>query len=46
MPEHNSQQLLYAAMNTGQLQLAEQQAAAAVDFPKHYGPTTMADGEA
>lgn len=45
MPEHNSQQLLYAAMNTGQLALAEQQAQAAVEFPKQYGPTTMADGE-
>lgn len=44
MPEHNSQQLLYAAMNTGQLALAEQQAQVAVDFPKQYGPTVMADG--
>jgi hypothetical protein len=44
MPEHNSQQLLYAAMNTGQLALAEQQAQVAVNFPKQYGPTVMADG--
>lgn len=45
MPEHNSQQLLYAAVNTGQLALAEQQTQMAVDFPKQYGPSIMADGE-
>jgi hypothetical protein len=45
MPEHNSQQLLYAAMSTGQLQLAEEQTQVAVNFPKQYGPGVMADGE-
>jgi hypothetical protein len=45
MPEHNSQQLLYAAVNTGQLALAEQQTQVAIDFPKQYGPSVMADGE-
>lgn len=44
MPEHNSQQLLYAAVNTGQLALAEQQTQVAIDFPKQYGPSVMADG--
>jgi hypothetical protein len=45
MPEHNSQQLLYAAANTGQLRLALQQAQVAVDFPRQYGAGVMADGE-
>ena len=43
-PEHNSQMLLYAAMNTGQLELAEQYADASVHFPATYGPMNMADG--
>jgi len=44
MPEHNSQQLIYAAANTGQLQLAEQQAQEAITYPKLFGPTHMSDG--
>jgi hypothetical protein len=36
--------LLYAAMNTGQLELAEQYADASVHFPATYGPMNMADG--
>jgi hypothetical protein len=45
MPTHNSQMLLYAAMNTGELELAEQYADASVHFPAAYGPMNMADGE-
>ena len=45
MPTHNSQMLLYAAMNTGELELAEQYADASVHFPATYGPMNMADGE-
>jgi hypothetical protein len=45
MPTHNSQMLLYAAMNTGELDLAQQYADASVHFPATYGPMNMADGE-
>lgn len=44
MPEHNSQLLLYGAMNSGELKLAEEAAQAAVGFPRVYGPQNMADG--
>lgn len=44
-PEHNSQMLLYAAMNSGELALAERYADASVRFPATYGPMNMADGE-
>ena len=44
-PEHNSQMLLYAAMNSGELALAEEYADASVRFPATYGPMNMADGE-
>jgi hypothetical protein len=45
MPEHNSQLLLYAAANSGELAEAERYADKAVTFPSIFGPQNMADGE-
>lgn len=44
-PGHNLGLLLYAAMNSGELSVAQAYADKAVDMPRVYGPMNMADGE-